>query len=213
MKTMSETETIPDLHPIFASCCAKEDGRYKISKPFARGGFVYATDGRRAVRQPYEGPDFGDGPDVGQVFVGEWETRPTPLPNAPPEWGPHICPECDRVPSKPCAECCGSGETECCECGADRECPDCDGKGKNPCEDCDGAGTVEGDITVFVLDGERYGIRRLYIYWLRSFGITEVYLPKDRSQGNYDHHCKNPLRFVLGDIEGLVLPCRVEKSE
>lgn len=49
---MSEArKPIPNLDPIFEACCGDNTGRYLLSQPFIRAGFVAATDGRIAVRQ------------------------------------------------------------------------------------------------------------------------------------------------------------------
>jgi hypothetical protein len=39
------------MHPIFLDCCAREEGRYSVERPWVSRGYRYATNGMICVRQ------------------------------------------------------------------------------------------------------------------------------------------------------------------
>ena len=47
--------TFDDLPLIFAECASKEDTGYTITRPWRKGGYVYATDGHMCVRMRRRG--------------------------------------------------------------------------------------------------------------------------------------------------------------
>lgn len=153
-----------DLMPF---CDREPAGRYDLSKPFARGEFVYATDGRICVRVPdteYEvDPEPRKTPDVtGLKFIdapdAEWKEfqQPFVIEDNSGRWSDDPCPFCRERWVK-CDQCNGEGwiagkrkkAIECPKCEGEGDCLDGDGK----CENCDStrdaASTVKIDDTKF----------------------------------------------------------------
>lgn len=108
------------LHPIFQDCCAKADVRYRLSSPFRRGQWLYATDGRIAVRCDYDSLDAIDVP----IFDGDKANTP-PVEDVMSELPPRVKPW--RIPELPhptivnCARCRGEGCMECDDEGSDTD--------------------------------------------------------------------------------------------
>lgn len=118
-------------------CLSHNNSRYAMDKPFRVGDFVYATDGRAAVRvRASTAPDVGEiekPPPVGGVFPSDTSGMTAyPIPHGLPK---------DRFP---CPECKGERETD------SVECPDCCCRfkitGKSMCQRCEGTGTEATNI-------------------------------------------------------------------
>lgn len=158
--------------------CAKKDGQYATSKPWAQEGWWYATDQRIAIRIPAgdnvaeviasDGPKT---PPAKNLFKKEVTGDPQPWPDTPFVRKVKICPQCD-----------GKGEVGCDECGADK------------CLMCDGHGNYEQDI------GRRVGVHLIgphYDKLIRS-------LPNVRWFSGYDDPLKM-LPFVFDGGEGRIM--------
>jgi hypothetical protein len=111
---------VDELPQIFRDCCHKANGRYAMTKPFASGGFIYATDGRICVRMPL----------VGELDGQEEGTKPDPSTVG---WEGPFYSEASPVPEL------ASDETVKCSC--------CNGRGEHDCgvgcEDCDCTGEIQ----------------------------------------------------------------------
>lgn len=183
-----------ELPRIFADCCGKE-GRYAIAAPFFIDGYAYATDGRWCVRTPCETfePAEGKVPPANDLFI-EWngDTEPTPIPD-PTDW-----PRCEKCEDGmvDCPNCDG-GNCTCPDCDNEHQCGTCDGSGEDTCDECSGFGYFPAAEN---LNGVFFS--RAYLSRLWYYGVREVFLNNNKVRdGIY-----GPLRFVLGDIEGLVMP-------
>ncbi|HYE19232.1 MAG TPA: hypothetical protein VEA69_12350 [Tepidisphaeraceae bacterium] len=133
--------------------CAKEDGRYAMSEPFAKGGYTYATDGHIAVRVPTPdvadtGPTDGAKPvDAASMFQRFGGDATTPWPAADYHCAEGECETCEgagRVNRTPCDVCHGTGEHRCHDCGDVHDCRRCEGGsvGGDPCPECHGVRRV-----------------------------------------------------------------------
>ena len=181
-------KTIESLPPIFAACTADEDARYEISKPWVQAGYVGATDGRVIVRTMLEGADAGKGPNMDSL---PWDPAlyadtETPLPDIGKRPGVTVCEECGGIGLVTCP---------CCE----RE---------HECDECGGSGEAEARRTPFALPNADYPVSLMnnYIWLLQEHGVTGVFLrrtppPRGVSQS---------VRFVVGDVEGLLMPAADE---
>lgn len=121
---MSETATQPvALQPF----CGDPEGwnGHKLGRPFSRGEFTYATDGKILIRVPRRAdvPEREDAPAVERVLEQAAATafRPVNKPELPTET-----------------------RTECESChgrGVEHDCPDC----QCTCKECSGTGSVSAD--------------------------------------------------------------------
>lgn len=197
--------TATELHPIFADCCAKEKTRYAITVPFQCGDYICATDGRILIRMKgrIEETDIDTPiPPANDIFTewkgsGDFATLPTPEPTMTK------CPECDGsgTARKDCEECDGTGQVECSHCGGEYDCEECDGKGyigneNEKCQLCNGDKVVVNDTALVDLGdaGLSYG----YVAMLLKHGVRQVELAEQKA--------KRPVRFCIGDIEGMLIP-------
>lgn len=192
---------IDTLDPIFADCVADEDGRYTLTEPWIRQGFIYATDGRIAVRQPITQPDttdYGSPANAGQMFDDSKLTgKAITLPDIGPEPSA-ICTDCKGRKPKKCGTCHGSGECACSVCDSQHTCGSCDGHGKRPwCSPCDGEGTITRTPLSVALDDPdlEVGLADTFIWLLQRHGIETV----QKTQNG------TGFRFRKGTIEGLVM--------
>jgi hypothetical protein len=204
------TETRPTVDPfaglpaIFKDCSDAESVRYALDIPMVFDGRVYASDGRIAVRMPWDGPEPPEWkemrndrrvPRIGDVFIDDHEPEPTPIPAIPPpETRP--CEECKGTGTAKCWECEGTGIDECDSCGHEDECEVCDGKGTFPCE-CKGEGFVEWESVPV----GRLRFKGDYLAMLQRHGVTGLYLPLDTTTD-----AGRATKFVLGDVEGRLMP-------
>lgn len=180
--------TLKDLHPIFTDCCAKENTRYAIARPWVSGGFVYATDGIICVRQPSDGPDSPqpDGatwPPAGDVYdvYGDMETS--------------------RIIQIPPLELEASECTDKCEACRGRKYISFDthGRGAITCEQCDGLGTYTWQQWPVIKFGHLMFFNGRYISILLNHGIVAFRV------GFSPRHVGPAIgRFKLDVIEGVL---------
>jgi hypothetical protein len=197
------------LPPIFARCIERENPR--IDRPFISGAFIYATNGRMAVRMPvpeggWEFPPPAKAPrGIESVFYTLSRSEPTPLP----EVSSDPCKSCRGAMfldhERKCDECRGIGRDnfprcECPHCEGFHECRGCEGSGKlpgQPCGECRETGMGESpQEAVAIVPG--YYLARVYVALLRAFEAT-LYLPtylRDDAAS----------RFMIGEVEGVILP-------
>jgi hypothetical protein len=176
------------LPAIFKECADPESVRYALDRPCVQDGWVYCTDGRIAVRMPWEGeerPEWaarnGRFPKglADSVFIAGHEDSETPIPP-----GMHM----DQVP-----------------------CDWCEPKYRDWCESCDGTGLMEPDDYHDPVDVGRLRFGRRLLAMLQKHGVTGLYLPAgdavpssaDATPGQANHFAA---KFVLGDIEGRLMP-------
>lgn len=185
--------------------CAKEAVRYQIDAPWKHADYVYATDGRVAVRvrdtSNRPEPDSSMVPPAYKVFANFPPICETPLPVLA-----LIKVKCDDCRGRGfvliyCSECHGTGEVECDKCGHATSCDDCnDGKVRSnkPCPMC-----VDGkvDSTDDAKIGENL-IAGKYLALLSTlknirFGAAKINAPV-------------PFTFdALGGLgEGIIMPTR-----
>jgi hypothetical protein len=107
--------------------CSKDQGRYYINKPWSRGDFTWATNGKILVRVPRRDdvPEQPAAPDAARIFTPEFEEMafsPLPAVDWPKDPPPLECEVCDsRGTLHDCPDC---------HC----VCPNCDGSGNHPVE-------------------------------------------------------------------------------
>jgi hypothetical protein len=196
------------LPPIFRECVDPEpDRRYVLSRPWRAGPFVYATDGRIAVRMaagpdcPVPGPAGRVPAKINDVFAGPFAAEPTPLPDVPD--GRRPCRDCrgkGRLPARACTGCRGTGLCYRCECEAAHDCGRCGGAGKLEeckCLECGGRGYVVEIEPVRIAN--HYCISNEYIGILKRHGVSVVWLPARWDQA---------ARFTAGEVEGVVMGMR-----
>ncbi len=204
--TTVEPSSLDSLPLIFAACVSSESSRYGIDKPFVRDGYVCATDGRIAVRMKTQMPSTpGSTPKIEDLNWNKgYKSVPIDLPNLGDEPKDKKCSKCDGIGRADflCDKCDGYGDSECFECGHEKDCVACDGLGKfvdEICEECNGGGSVAGYSDETIMISTHIGIRNRAIWLLRRFNICCVYINTEESR-------VRPVRFTLGEIEGLLMP-------
>lgn len=169
-----------DLMPF----CSRDDARPYIERPYSRGEWTYATDGRILVRVPRidDVPDNDKAPDAQKLF--DQNTG-----------GEHIKLPAFEIPKPGPAE-------ECDECegrGVDHECPDC----KCTCSECHGTGEpVRGKRTSVGIDHVTFAGR--YMLLLQALPNVELTLPPGPDV---------PSHFRFDGGEGLLMQMRGTMSE
>ena len=67
---------LAEVPPIFYDCCTDDPplyvNRFDFSKPYVRGGYIYATNGCICVRVKTDEPDQGDGPPCETLPWNQW---------------------------------------------------------------------------------------------------------------------------------------------
>ena len=206
------SEARPQAVPYITVFCAEEDGRYRISKPWVKSGWRYATDGRVVVRVPAPGePDeSGDRLLDGGHWFGEFNfhaarcTEPFPAHD-----GRTIEQACDNeAHMKECPDCNGSGTCRCPRCEHPHDCPECKGNGyrtrmKTRCPDCNAFG-YRDEPAPQVVAGKRIG----GAVAIRIAGLSGALYYSDG-------HAGRPLHFVAdGGIQGVSsIICNTEERE
>lgn len=111
-----------DLQPF----CGPDASRYALDKPWNKGGFTFATDGRVCVRLPTSEPDTVDdqrSPKIEDTLfegTGDWQKWPKVKK----------CGKCENGYAKrDCRECDGLCKHTC-SCGHEHDCGECDGEGE-----------------------------------------------------------------------------------
>lgn len=211
MTTETVADPFADLPPIFRACAAKEIFRYAINVPFRIGNYIYATDGRTAVRMKaptgFRQPK-GEFPPVDTVGWNEPRGEPVDLPDPGP--APERGPKCERCKGKgvgpvDCEQCRGTGECECYACGHTTDCGECDGDGKvlkkgEKCPDCGGEGYRPADDAESEADGllitDKWRIARRFA---RRFQGYQIRLPESPDK---------PVLVVGDGWEALVMPTK-----
>lgn len=148
-----------DLKPF----CAEHSCRYRITEPFVRDGWRYATDGAIVVRVPCPGEPDSDGTLLPKPECFEWETLEGELKPWPPEVRSDspdglLCRACNHtglVPGKEekCLPCKGEGFVYCDHCGSETQCDECHGDGYigQPCNACEGKKVLIKNAVQYVI--------------------------------------------------------------
>jgi hypothetical protein len=160
--------------------CSKDPMRAYLHKPFSRGRFTYATDGRIAVRVPRlaEVPEQ-EKPDPEKLFEQYFKEEPrgtieVAMPEIKDDW-------------QDCRECDGAGK--------EHDCPDCT---CGECEDCGGKGRINRAPTVTISIGAATYDARYVKQVLAMPGVRfPASPPKDSAAG-----------FIFEGGEALLMPMR-----
>ena len=200
-------------------CCEPDDNcRYDFSKPFTRGGWTYASDGRISVRVKTDAPDT-DLTKVAPAWNLNWglcSKAVDPLPTDPYPLVKNVvekCPDCHGE-ERDCDECNGTGNVLCEECGYSHTCKKCDGSGdgtvytpKN-CKTCSNLREIRVERTT------------AYIF---DIGSEDVFVAL--SDRNYDlirelpnlkinlKLLQQPIPFTFDGGEGLVMEVNIENED
>jgi hypothetical protein len=223
---MSEPEAKPKVTPadwahlvppIFARCVDPDAVRYALQMPFVQDRWIYATDGRIAVRTaaPESWPFEPDGrPPRGIdacIFAGlAPRCEAEPINVARPEGECSACKGAKILPRLSCKECKGLGRIShgcnCEYCDDKIPCGECEGSGKvgpGPCEECYATGIRDPLGVVEIAPGCWIG--RGFALLLSEFGAS-VFPPILRPS-------LTPIRFTVGETEGALMPMRPPSSE
>lgn len=213
---MSETNTTSktDYARLFDQCCAVDEARYTMTKPFVTGEYIAAADGRIVVRGKREDfPDIeamvaGDGVKFPPVHDLPWlnamESGEGIIPPPPPKVGLAVCELCEgtgRASRIECDVCGGCGEDECERCRSMTPCKTCDATGMVDCDTpvlcrpCHGYGYTDTLATrIDYAVGESYYFADRYLNILREHGVTTLRV-----------HSSHMAYFRVGDAEGLLM--------
>lgn len=183
--TESPVDVFVGLPAIFRESVSEDvGGRFRTERPFVIDGFVYATDGRIAVRVPVQTvpsimPEWSDEDrklprDITGIF--EKAIKGTGPPSALPDGiaGTVSCKLCKRA-----------GTVEC-EFGYEHPCSSCDGKGES--EDHNPASIGPRKFS------------RFYLALLYKHGVTTIRLPSSQE--------KPGVFNAEPSVEGLLMPMR-----
>ncbi len=180
-------------------------GEYeKHKKPFSGGNYVYATDGRMALRvdkvrieATYEAGEYGL--KIDELIEKAAKDKPIDF-KADFELIP--CRNCRATGlNRKCPDCEGTGVVECCECGQDRDCPDCDGNGSGDgeqCSDCGGLGKKLKDDHTVLIEGLK----------VQSKFLCKIYQELKDVQLFADMGEYKMVYFKFDGGEGILLPLR-----
>jgi hypothetical protein len=152
----SNDMTTTTIHPLILTCCAKEDGRYAITKPFTHDGFVYATDGHIIARM--RGECEPNDRLLPPVISLPWDRalysdKPLVIPPDVPPFKTDI--KCER--------CNGNGAYS------------MDGGPELPCDYCMGSGTIDAEPVSIYLGPVI--VSNKYLTLLQPYG-AKLYAPK-----------------------------------
>jgi len=154
----------------------------RISEPWTRDGFTFATNGHVLIRLPAieEIAVKSDAVDAMKVIQETPEPKEWfPIPDVAPPKEPkeEICDECD-----------GKGETECRTCYQIAECPECEGTGK-----------IIPDIIIAPIEISGILFSSLYLHQIKThFPDAEI--------GPNEYPKAARLRFAGGN--GLLIPMK-----
>lgn len=183
----------------FAARPDQDTGRYDLLTPWREGEWLYATDGRIAVRvlAPPDAPEPDSGrrvPSIAYLFgPPDWpDGQAFVPPGTTMEW-PEKTEECDTCRGTgrggTCHECDGSGRVTCSACEQEHDCPDCDGTGKRgdataPCSDCAGTGREVVRPALYRMNGAI--IQSRYADMIRALpGVGVCPCPQDSCRLNF----------------------------
>lgn len=207
MSEKNMSDLLKSLDPIFADCVGEAgSSRYVLDKPWTHSGWVYATNGRIAVRQPTLRVQVVDKAPIGTVIFDSFKPLgdPIDLPDIGPEpAASEVCDKCKGKESPECRNCYGSGVCTCSHCDDDHGCATCNGEGKMLCPECDGDGSIDRDVLAIEVAPE-FGLADHYVWLLWRHGITEIQL----GEGDSSNQC----RFRKGDIEGVLMRMKLPTS-
>lgn len=110
---MSNPLTLEQLQPF----CSTDEKRQLLHKPFSRGEWTYATDGKIMIRVPLIEGVMASDIAAEQCFITT-PAQEVPIPDFIPE-----------PVTRECQKCRGEGECRCLSCGSDFGCKSCDGRG------------------------------------------------------------------------------------
>jgi hypothetical protein len=202
---------------VFARCVDPTGVRWDLSRPFVVADHLYSSNGMIAVRMPtpetWTLPNLEHPPvkSMPHIFEdNEWQADPIVIP---PIDG--VCGDCHGTyfqEDRQCIACKGEGSTpaygcDCPHCEGSHECEDCDGTGglkAGPCSTCHGSG-VDRPLASVTLATDYFIARRFLAIVQQSGGIA--FLPKAPKIKGV------PLRFTIGDIEGVVMPMHDEGED
>jgi hypothetical protein len=194
------------LHPIFARCVDPEAVRFDLSRPFVVEEYVYATNGRIAVRMPVPAgwaiPDPERVPrSVADMFRhGRWREEPTQFP--PVEGTCKIC-EGSKVQGEIVCPYCRAESPGPYEAGFCGECWQLEGKlPAGPCYECGGTGLHDHHGRIEVVPG--YYLARDYVALLHEFEMT-TYLPVEFYEKVGRDDVGQTTRFTQGDVTGILM--------
>lgn len=198
------------LDPLLAECTDDQDGRYTLTKPWIRNGFVYATDGRILVRQATKQADTTDDKPPGGAEHMFDESKPRgksiPLPDIGMELGDRlVCEKCKgKNSSKTCSECNGEGSHVCPTCSHAKPCRACEGEGDKYCSACGGEGMLARKRTsVKLRPRHTIGLADYYVWLLRRHGIDAVRMTTTATS----------FYFSKGKIRGIVMGCALGSDD
>lgn len=188
------------IHPIFHACVDEGGGIFSTDKIAVRDGWRFASDGRVIVRQRTDEPNTDwKSPDQEQAPWGREKYADIAI--AIPDLGeqPMIaCCECKgKWRGKTCSRCGGRGHRgrACCQF--------CAGHGKwADCRFCDAGKTAAPAVSI---DLGPVALSDLYIRLIFPW-VKEVFPSKKNSTT-----C--PVYFMVGEIEGLLMPRTKEEPE
>lgn len=202
-----------NVQELLAMFCTAKDFKYALSKPFRVGDYVYATDGRGAIRLPADMlPDAateGKFPPVLDLPWGVTGKVEHPIPSAiSAQVVP--CESCrgdGTQHEKECPECYGVGDVECSQCGHMAMCDRCYGRGtvsgdrKSPCIQCDGTGEKVNDVARRIGD-KTYFYERM-LRRARAADAETIWIGKPDA----------PAYFRAGKVEGLIMPANSDMAK
>lgn len=137
----TETKTNPLAELDLSRFCDPDSSRFALQQPWRADGFIYASDGKVAIRIPDDGRGLieaeGRKPRISEIFepyfsqVEEWQSLPDDVDCC-------LVDSCiEGVQTQECSKCSGYGTREC-DMGHEHQCGKCDGSGKQKedCEEC-----------------------------------------------------------------------------
>lgn len=180
-------------------------GEYdKYNKPFSGVDYVYATDGRMALRvnkskieSIYDEGEYSQKIDE----LIEKVKKDNPI-NFNEQFELIPCRNCRATGlNRKCPECEGRGVIECCECGQDIDCPDCDGNDscdEEKCYDCGGLGKRLKEEHTVLIEGLK----------VQSKFLCKIYQELKDVQLFADMSDYKMVYFKFDGGEGILLPLK-----
>lgn len=193
-----------------------DEARYDLRAQFVHKGYRYATDGRILVRVRCDEPDTTGRPlpnveGMLESSGASWDDCDKTIP--PPHgtrkgWKTVDC-DCGGPEYEDCDTCDGNGFYTCEHCGSEVDCEECDGEGSSmtvpKCARCGG--------------DEFYSVQVTLAAYVKIGGRTYDGEHVNKILALGDARCGEPnakngsLSFVVGDVQGIVMPIRVSGDE